>query len=198
MGELGRIYWWRLACRWTAVLALVWLASAMLAELAQGRLGAVLAGSSGTQIASEPAALAAGMAAPALMLAGLGIAAVKQRSRDRLRRDPRRQFSPEQCREGLDRAGGICELETARGRRCTRAATHGLHFYPWSGGGSTTMQNFVAVCARCTRFRKPRFPSPRAQRRLEERRRKYFPPGTAVLAGERNPVSGRTPAWLRE
>jgi hypothetical protein len=200
MTALGRIYWLRLGLRWLAVAAAAWLLAGLFAWLAGGHLGArepgPLPASFSTGGPGWPAAPAAAVVLPALLLAGLALAALRLRSRDRLRRDPRRQFSREQCREGLARAGGICELETTRRHRCTRPAMHGTHFFPWSAGGSTTMANFVAVCGRCKRFRKAHFPSPGAQHRLEERRRGYFPPGAAVTAGERNPVSGRAPAWL--
>jgi 5-methylcytosine-specific restriction endonuclease McrA len=188
MTELGRIYWLRLGLRWLAVLAAVWLTAGLVSALA-GRPAAP----AGTADLTVPAVT---IFLPALLLAGLGLAALRQRSQDRLRRDPRRQFSAEQRREGLARAGGICELEAGYRRRCQRPATHGIHFFPWSAGGSTTMENFTAACSRCRRFRGPRCPSPGAQRRFEERRRSYFPAGTAVAAGERNPISGRAPAWL--
>jgi hypothetical protein len=198
MTELGRIYWLRLGLRWFAVLAAVWLAAGLLAATASGRLAALAGGALSGRLGADGELLApaAALVLPALMLAGLGITALKQHSRDRARRDPRRQFSREQVQEGLERAGGICELEAVYRRRCARAAAHGTHFIPWSVGGSTTMENFVAACSRCKRFRKQRFPSPGTQRRLEERRRSYFPPGTPVASGERNPVSGRAPAWL--
>jgi len=188
MTELGRIYWLRLGLRWLAVLAAVWLTAGLVSALAGRPAGPVRAGGLGVPAVT--------IILPALLLAGLGLAAIRQRARDRLRRDPRRQFSAGQCREGLARAGGICELETGHRRRCRRPATHGVHFFPWSAGGSTTMENFAAACARCRRLRGRRCPSPGAQRRLEERRRSYFPAGAAATVGERNPISGRAPAWL--
>jgi 5-methylcytosine-specific restriction endonuclease McrA len=47
---------------------------------------------------------------------------------------------------------------------CSRPAEHGDHFYPWSEGGSTSLQNFVAACARCNRTKGARIPR-RASRR---------------------------------
>ncbi|MCG2620970.1 HNH endonuclease [Arthrobacter sp. I2-34] len=185
MTELRRIYWLRLGLRWLAVLAAAWLAAGLVAALATGQ----------SPSAYRPAT-AATLVLPALVLAGLGATALRQRSRDRLRRDPRRQFSAEQRRDGLARAGGRCELEAGYRSRCERTATNGAHFVPWSAGGSTTMANFVATCSRCRRFRAPQLPSPGARRRLEERRGGYFPPGAPTTAGERNPVSGQAPAWL--
>lgn len=188
MSDLGRIYWLRLGLRRMAVLAAVWLTAGLVAVLA-GHPAAL----AGTADHTVPAAT---ILLPALLLAGLGLAALWQRSQDRLRRDPRRQFSAEQRRAGLARAGGICELEAGYRRRCQRPATHGVHFFPWPAGGSTTLENFAAACSRCRRFRGPGCPPPGAQRRLEERRRSYFPPEAAVTAGERNPISGKAPAWL--
>lgn len=198
MAGLGRIYWQRTGLRWLAVLAAAWLAAGLLGT---GGSLAVLAGeaASGRPGPDGPGRLlgpAAAIVLPGLLLGLAGAAALIQRSQDRLRRDPRRQFSREQLREGLDRAGGTCELEAAYRRRCARAAAHGIHFLPWSCGGSTTMENFVAACSRHRRLWKFGLPSPAVRRRLEERRRGYFPAGVPVAAGERNPVSGRAPAWL--
>ena len=67
------------------------------------------------------------------------------------------------------------------------AAEHGDHFYPWSKGGSTSLQNFVATCARCNRAKRARIPSPAQQQRLERRRRDYVPPSSSVSVGERQP-----------
>ena len=86
------------------------------------------------------------------------------------RRDPVRRFTRQQRREGMARAGGQCETETRFRRRCSRAAEHGDHFYPWSKGGSTSVQNFVAACSRRNRAKGARIPSPAQQERLERRR----------------------------
>ena len=56
--------------------------------------------------------------------------------------------------EGMARAAGQCEMEAGFGRRCSRAAEHGDHLYPWSKGGSTSLQNFVAAsCVKAYDFR---------------------------------------------
>ncbi|HEX2248348.1 MAG TPA: HNH endonuclease signature motif containing protein [Arthrobacter sp.] len=60
------------------------------------------------------------------------------------------------------RAGGVCELEGGFRRRCSRPAEHGDHFHPWSRGGATSLQNFVAACARCDRTKGGRACPPRA------------------------------------
>ncbi len=87
------------------------------------------------------------MAAPAVLLLALTAATAVMLQRDLKRRDPVRRFTRQQRREGMSRAGGLCELEGRFRRRCSRPAEHGDHFYPWSKGGATSMQNFVATCA---------------------------------------------------
>ena len=105
------------------------------------------------------------------------------------RRDPVRRFTrQQQCREGMARADGQCEMEAGFRRRCSRPAEHGDHFYPWSKGGSTSVQNFVAACSRCNRAKGARIPSPAQQERLERRRRTYVTLDGAVAVGERQPL----------
>ncbi|MEO8284106.1 MAG: HNH endonuclease signature motif containing protein [Pseudarthrobacter sp.] len=87
--------------------------------------------------------------------------------------------------EGMARAAGQCEMEAGFGRRCSRAAEHGDHLYPWSKGGSTSLQNFVAACARCNRSKGARIPSPGQQNRLQQGRRTYVELEAAVAVGER-------------
>ncbi|WP_254678877.1 HNH endonuclease signature motif containing protein [Arthrobacter sp. 24S4-2] len=65
----------------------------------------------------------------------------------------------------------LSKLEGGFRRRCSRPAEHGDHFHPWSKGGSTSLQNFVAACSRCNRTKGARIPSPGQQERLERRRR---------------------------
>ncbi|MGX5716335.1 HNH endonuclease [Arthrobacter sp. MAHUQ-56] len=127
-------------------------------------------------------------ALPVVVAAVLGVAAAVITGRDVRRRDPVRRFTRQQRREGMARAGGHCELEAGFGRRCGRPAEHGDHFYPWSKGGSTSLQNFVAACARCNRAKRARIPSPGQQRRMERRRREYLPPSTSPSVGERQPL----------
>jgi 5-methylcytosine-specific restriction endonuclease McrA len=88
----------------------------------------------------------------------------------------------------MARASGQCEMEAGFRRRCSRPAEHGDHFYPWSKGGSTSLQNFVAACARCNRAKGARIPSPRRQDRLIRRRRDYVTLDTAVSVGQRQPL----------
>jgi hypothetical protein len=73
-------------------------------------------------------------------------------------------------------------------RRCGRPAEHGDHFYPWSKGGSTSLQNFVSACAKCNRATRARIPSPGQQQRMERRRRDYLSPSSSVSGGERQPL----------
>jgi 5-methylcytosine-specific restriction endonuclease McrA len=110
------------------------------------------------------------------------------RSRDVRRRDPVRRFTRQQRREGMARAGGQCEMEAGFRRRCSRLAEHGDHFYPWSKGGSISLQNFVAACSRCNRAKGAQITSPAQQKRLEARRRTYVVLEAAVPVGERQPL----------
>nr|WP_246223655.1 HNH endonuclease signature motif containing protein [Pseudarthrobacter psychrotolerans] len=99
-----------------------------------------------------------------------------------------RPESRPQRREGMARAAGLCEMEAGFRRRCSRPAEHGDHFYPWSKGGSTSLQNFVAACIRCNRAKGARIPSPGPQERIERRRRDYVAPDGSVSVGERQPL----------
>lgn len=125
---------------------------------------------------------------PGLAVVVLGILGAAMNRRDIRRRDPERRFTRQQRRDGMARAGGRCELESGFGRRCNRPAEHGDHFYPWSKGGSTSLQNFVAACARCNRAKRARIPSPWQRQRLERRRRGYVTCHALVSVGERQPL----------
>jgi 5-methylcytosine-specific restriction endonuclease McrA len=125
---------------------------------------------------------------PGLIIVVLAVAAGVINARDVRRRDPVRRFSGQQRREGMARAGGQCEMEAAFRRRCSRPAEHGDHFYPWSKGGSTSLQNFVAACARCNRAKGAGIPSPGQQERMERRRRDYLAPESSLSVGERQPL----------
>lgn len=99
--------------------------------------------------------------------------------------DPSRLFSAVQKTEGFARAGGQCEMDGVFFLRCRAKAHHGDHHYPWSKGGSTSMANFVAACARHNISKGAKIPTAWATMRIEARRRKYFPQGVTVKAGER-------------
>jgi len=130
----------------------------------------------------------AAVVVPGIILVVLMVIAVVIRARDLRRRDPVRRFSRQQRREGMARAAGLCEMEAGFRGRCSRPAEHGDHFYPWSKGGSTSLQNFVAACARCNRTKGARIPTPGQQARIERRRRDYVTPDGSVGVGERRPL----------
>ena len=59
--------------------------------------------------------------------------------------------------------------------RCNGAAAHGDHWFPWSKGGPTSMENFVAACVTCNTRKGAKVPTYWQTQRLVYRRRKYFP-----------------------
>ena len=191
MVELKRIYWSRQALRAAYAAVVLWLgASVVLALMPK----AVPAGSRSAATAAEVLrgmvdGVLAAVAVPGLFLVVLTIIAAVIRARDIRRRDPVRRFSRQQRREGMARAGGQCEMESGLRQRCPRPAEHGDHFYPWSKGGSTSLQNFVAACAKCNRAKGAGVPSPGQQARMERRRRAYVPPAGSVRVGARQPLS---------
>ncbi|PNI09411.1 HNH endonuclease [Arthrobacter sp. AFG7.2] len=190
MPELKRIYWTRVSLRLAFMAIVVWLfGSAILSLMPQADAGA----GSGVSTAAGVLRSMVDRVKTAVTLPGafavvLIIAAAVINARDVRRRDPVRRFTRQQRRAGMARAGGVCEMETGFGRRCSRPAEHGDHFYPWSKGGSTSLQNFVAACSRCNRAKGARIPSPGQQLRLERRRRTYVPLEGAVAVGERQPL----------
>jgi hypothetical protein len=190
MPELGRIYWTRLGLRLAYSAVMIWLAAAVMSALMSKAAPAAGAGpfsAAGVLRGLFDGAVAAATL-PGMAAVVLGITAAVMIRRDVRRRDPVRRFTRQQRREGMARAGGLCELEAGFGRRCGRPAEHGDHFYPWSKGGSTTLQNFVAACARCNRAKRAWIPSPGQQQRMERRRREYLPPSAPVSVGERQPL----------
>lgn len=100
-------------------------------------------------------------------------------------KDPVRMFTAAQRVEGFSRAGNQCELESMPFVRCRETASHGDHHYPWSKGGATSMLNFTAACVRCNTSKGAKVPSRFSTWRLERRRRRYFPAGIPVTAGQR-------------
>ena len=190
MPELKRIYWTRMGLRMAFMAVTLWLfGSAILSLMPQAALFAGPAPSSAAEVLrSMVDRVTAAVTLPGAIAVVLIIAAAVINARDVRRRDPVRRFTRQQRRAGMARAGGVCEMETGFGRRCSRAAEHGDHFYPWSKGGSTSLQNFVAACSRCNRAKGARIPSPGQRMRLERRRRTYVPPDSAVAVGERQPL----------
>lgn len=188
MFELKRIYWTRRLMRLAMAVLVVWiLAAAILTAMANASkfaAGRRLTSATGVFTAVFDGVLAAVMLPGLLVVVVIVIARVMQ-ARDVRRRDPVRRFTRQQRREGMARAAGQCEMEAGFRRRCSRPAEHGDHFYPWSKGGSTSLQNFVAACSRCNRAKGAQFPSPAQQERLERRRLAYVQFEDAVRAGER-------------
>lgn len=102
-----------------------------------------------------------------------------------VRKDSRRLYSDRDKLIGFARAGKRCEMEGFLWFRCSRKAEHGDHHYPHSRGGATSMKNFVAACAKCNISKGAKVPSRFATKRMERRRRGYFPSGVEVTVGER-------------
>ena len=191
MVELKRIYWSRQALRLAYLAGTVWLFASAVGALMTTK-AITIAGpgpSPATTILREIFdRVLATVAVPGMFLVLLTVIAVVIRSGDVRRRDPVRRFSRQQRREGMARAAGLCEMEAGFRGRCSRPAEHGDHFYPWSKGGSTSLKNFVAACARCNRTKGARIPSPGQQKRMERRRRDYVTPDGSVSVGERQPL----------
>jgi hypothetical protein len=191
MLELKRIYWTRQATKSAYLAATVWLIASAIMALIPDK-GTTVEG----QGISVVTATLWGMfhrvlgavAVPGVFVVVLAIVTAVLRTQDPRRRDRVRGFTRQQRREGMARAGGMCEMEAGFRRRCSRPAEHGDHFYPWSKGGSTSLQNFVAACARCNPTKGARIPSPGQQERIERRRRDYVAPDGSVSVGERQPL----------
>lgn len=190
MPELGRIYWTRQGLRLAYSAVLLWLAASVMSALLAEKPSASGTGPSaaGEVLHSLFDGVASAAALPGVAAVALAVTAAVVTSRDVRRRDPLRRFTRQQRRDGMARAGSRCELEASFGRRCARPAEHGDHFYPRSKGGSTSLQNFVAACARCNRTKRASVPSPGQQRRMERRRREYAPPSSSITVGERQPL----------
>ncbi|WP_457972273.1 HNH endonuclease [Arthrobacter sp. D1-17] len=191
MPELKRIYWTRQSLRLAMAVLTLWIsAAAILSFMGNASKFAVGRSTSVTDVFTQtfdgvlPAVLL-----PGALVAVLIVSALVMQARDVRRRDPVRRFTRQQRREGMARADGQCEMEAGFRRRCSRPAEHGDHFYPWSKGGSTSLQNFVAACSRCNRAKGARIPSPAQQARLERRRLAYVEFEDAVRVGERRELS---------
>ena len=184
--ELRRIYWTRQSLRLLVLVSGVWLfAAAYLSFTTPRALGNFGTGSLENVLQEVFGGLWIAIGPPAVFIVMLLVVAITQRTSDVRRRDPQRRFTRHQRRDGMLRAGGQCELESGYRRRCTRAAEHGDHFYPWSKGGATSPRNFVAACAHCNRRKSARIPSPGQLTRLERRRASYVGTDVAVPLGER-------------
>ncbi|MGL5825509.1 MAG: HNH endonuclease [Nocardioides sp.] len=133
----------------------------------------------------HPLALAGALG---LLLLLVIAARVAQALPDPIQLDPARMYTPDERRYGFDRAGGRCEGETAPFIRCRRPPQHGDHWLPWSLGGATDMNNFVALCARHNTSKGARVPGWFATARLERRRNRYFPAGSPRRPGNITPI----------
>jgi hypothetical protein len=100
-------------------------------------------------------------------------------------RDTRRAFTNSERMMGFERANKQCEYTRWVFFRCTRTATHGDHYIPWSKGGATNMANFAASCARCNLRKSAHIPSVLSRTLLAARRAKYFPVGIPRSAGQK-------------
>ena len=150
---------------WDDPLALVSTGARALAGFAQANL----------QLTMIVAAIVAAVAAiPGLLMAGAGGGP----------KDPRRIFAVADRKVAFDRAGNRCEYNGWLWFRCWRPAHHADHFFPHARGGATSMRNLVAACTTCNLAKSAHMPTPLVRRRLERRRRRYFPAGVDVRAGE--------------
>ncbi len=191
MVELKRIYWTRQTLRLAYLAVTAWLFASAIGALMPNKASTMAGGSSPTvtgMLREMFDRVLSSVAVPGMFVVVLTIIAVIIRTQDLRRRDSVRRFSRQQRRDGMARAAGLCEMEAGFRRRCSRSAEHGDHFYPWSKGGSTSLQNFVAACARCNRAKGARIPSPGQQERIERRRRDYVMPDGSVGVGERQPL----------
>lgn len=139
----------------------------------------------GTPFGSIPLVVLLTASVVAVAVLFLIVRVYMRRARDTKRRDPRRMFTADERRMGFQRAGNQCEYARWWVWRCTRTAEHGDHFVPWSKGGATSMQNFVAACPRCNTSKGARMPSALDRGVIRARRRQYFPAGLILDAGER-------------
>ncbi|MGO0605626.1 MAG: HNH endonuclease [Brevibacterium sp.] len=69
--------------------------------------------------------------------------------------------------------------------RCRRRSAHGDHFIPWSKGGASVAENFVAACAPCNLAKSAHFPSIATAVLITWRRRRYFPADLPRFPGKR-------------
>jgi hypothetical protein len=96
-------------------------------------------------------------------------------------RDPRRTFSRADKAQLLERAGHRCERHSWLLGRCRETeALQADHVHPHSRGGSTSVENGQALCARHNKRKSARVPWNWELARLERRRQAYVPPGAAA------------------
>lgn len=108
----------------------------------------------------------------------------------RVHTDPQRLYTVDQRRGGFERAEGRCEGEVVPFFRCPSPATQGDHWFPWSKGGPTNMENFVGLCQPCNGSKSNRIPTFWQTQRLVFRRRRYFPEHLTSTPGGRYEARG--------
>lgn len=115
-----------------------------------------------------------------VLAAGVALIIRSVRSSMPQQKDPQRMFTAAQRLRMFARCGNRCEHKSPRWFRCTSAPSHGDHIYPYSRGGATSLSNGAGLCARHNLAKSNHIPSGFYIRRLERRRRRYFPPGEPV------------------
>lgn len=184
--KLSTIYWARNGLRAGFSATLLWLSAAVITSLMPSpKDDPNLVPRSALDVFRVFEPVLPSIALPVLCCAVFIVVVIVTNARDMRRRDPIRRFSRQQRSLGMARAGGQCEMENGVYRRCSREAQHGDHFYPWSKGGATSLQNFVAACSVCNRRKAAKIPSPGQQKRMERRRLEYVTAGADVSVGER-------------
>lgn len=122
-----------------------------------------------------------------IIVVGLGLLVLSCRIRRRsTTTDPLRDFASHEYKAGMARAGHRCEMPKLLGlMRCRQRSAHGDHFIPWSKGGASVAENFVAACAPCNLSKSAHFPSVATAVLIAWRRRRYFPPDVSRFPGKR-------------
>lgn len=104
----------------------------------------------------------------------LFLAFVARKHRRKPATDDKRMFSTTEKVECKRRAGNRCE-HSQFGVRCKTSSAHADHIYPWARGGATAMSNCQSLCAPHNLRKSATIPGSYYIRRLEIRRRRYFP-----------------------
>lgn len=144
--------------------------------------------SEGTQLAQTAQQLLGdNPLAAGLIVAAFVLVLIVRRVRNRTSvLDPMRLFTAEQRQAGFARADHRCEFSGLLVfTRCRARASHGDHFYPWSKGGATSMENFVAACPSCNMRKSDAIPSLLTGLLIRARRGRYFPAGQPRMPGRR-------------
>jgi 5-methylcytosine-specific restriction endonuclease McrA len=118
------------------------------------------------------------------LMASLAIAAYRKRP---IAKDELRGFTASMRQEAKDLAGGRCE-HSYFWLRCRTPGGHADHIYPWSKGGWTTMANCQSLCVKHNLQKSAHLPGRFYIRRLEIRRRRYFPVGADPKVDWSRPV----------